>query len=110
MEPLSLKLLLVATIVEPPFAGVAKQTQRPFARVTVAGSLGDAFEKLTISLPDSFDIRRFKVGETWLFPLARMEGDQNRRVYYRLRSDPEGLKLLQRVPRDWTPSIEDETA
>lgn len=104
---LKMSLLLVGTIVEPPFAGVNKQTGRAFARVTIAGFLGDSFEKLTISLPDNTDVRKFQVNETWIWPLARMEGDQNRRVYYRLRNDADGLRLLQRVAHDWTPSADE---
>lgn len=104
---LKISLLLVATIVEPPFAGMNKKTGRTFARVTVAGQLGDNFEKLSISLPDNFDFQKLKVNETWIWPLARMEGDQDRRVYYRLRNDAEGLRLLQRVPHDWTPSADE---
>ena len=107
---LKLSLLLVGTIVEPAFAGVNKQTGRTFARVTVAGQLGANFEKLSISLPDNIDVRKFQVNETWIWPLARMEGDKDRRVYYRLRNDAEGLSLLQRVPHDWVPSAGDEAA
>lgn len=107
MFQLNMLILLKATVVEPPFAGVARQTQRPFARVTVGGFLGENFEKLSITLPDTFDIRRFKVGETWIFPLSRIEGDDKRRVYYRLRTDREGQDLLQQVPNDWLPVSQD---
>lgn len=107
---LKLSLLLVGTIVEPPYAGINKQTGRAFARVTVAGQLGDNFEKLTISLPDNFDVHKLRQNETWVWPLTRLEADQNKRVYYRLRNDAEGLRMLKKVDSDWTPNGEDEAA
>lgn len=107
---LQMILLLIAKIVEPPIQGVSKRDGRAYARVTVAGAIGDNFERISLGLPEGFDVRKLRMHETWIWPLAKIEGDDKRRVFYKLRSDPEGLKLLQRVPDDWVPIVDDETA
>ncbi len=94
-----MKLTFTATIVEKPREGISPRNGRRWARITVGGYLGDEFIKTDISLPEDMSIEQFKVHEEWEWPLTFPQGGggEERRVYLRLRADPEGRKLLRKV-------------
>lgn len=94
-----MKLVFTATIVEKPREGISPRNGRRWARITVGGYLGDEFIKTDISLPEDMSVEPYKVGEEWEWPLTFPQGGggEERRVYLRLRADPEGRKLLRKV-------------
>ena len=94
-----MKLIFTATIVEKPREGISPRNGRRWARLTVGGYLGDEFIKTDIGLPEDMTIEQFKVGEEWDFPLTFPQGGggEDRRVYLRLRADPESRKLLRKA-------------
>lgn len=94
-----MKLTFTATIVEKPREGISPRNGRRWARITVGGYLGDEFIKTDISLPEDMSIEQFKVHEEWEWPLTFPQGGggEERRVFLRLRADPEGRKLLRKV-------------
>ena len=94
-----MKLTFTATIVEKPREGISPRNGRRWARVTVGGYLGDEFIKTDIGLPEDMSIEQFKVHEEWDWPISFPQGGggEDRKVYIRLRADPDGRKLLRKT-------------
>lgn len=92
-----LTLAAVAQIVDDPYEGVSKKTGRRFANVPAGGFLGSRLVNFQIALPENLSIEPFKLGDTWLFPLAMIEADDKRNVYFKLRGDAEAMRMMRKL-------------
>jgi len=84
-------------ITDEPYEGRSKKNGRRFANVPVGGFIGGKLVSFSVSLPENMTIEPFKVGDAWEFPIAMLEADDKRNVYFKVRSDAAAMKTLRKI-------------
>lgn len=92
-----LNILVQCLITDEPYEGRSKKSGRRFAQVPVGGFIGGKLVSFSVSLPENMTIEPFKAGDAWEFPIAMLEADDKRNVYFKVRSDAAALKMLRKI-------------